>query len=387
MRKMKIVFVGFSDYSFPYTRVRCYNFAQELKKHGVDAQVLSYQADLAPQFKGSHMYSIGDRDKLLTNLRAMWRLRDKSTILYVQKAYYHTAGPFLLSRLFGHKFILDYDDWDIDRAPFFQRGVLNQLFFKKRKRIDIIENIAKNAFACIAASSKLKEYLSRFSEKVFYVPTGVDVHKFKANTEDSHSVDNKKSKTEIIAFWSGDVWGDVMFDIVLFILHSFSTARREVPELKLRLVCFGNMISRVRDVINKLYSDGGVELIEHVHPDKMPEVMQDIDIGLMPLIPDDANRDWMESKSPTKFFEYMSMGKATVTSAFGEVKNIVEDGIDGFLASDLDDFTKKFITLAKDKELREKMGKLAREKVVSKYSLEVLGKSLFSILTKDLMLG
>jgi O-antigen biosynthesis protein len=119
----------------------------------------------------------------------------------------------------------------------------------------------------------------------------------------------------------------------------------------------------------------------------MPEVMKDVDIGLMPLIPDDFNRDWMESKSPTKFFEYMAMGKATVTSAFGEVKNIVQDGIDGFLANNLDEFTYKFIMLAKNKELRDKMGSSAREKVTSNYSIEELGKSLFSILTKDLGLG
>lgn len=376
---MKIVFIGFSDYSFPYTRVRCYNFAKELKKYGVDAEVLSYQGDLAPQFKGSHMYSIGDRDKLKTNLRAMWRLRDKSTILYVQKAYYHAAGPFLLSRMFGHKLILDYDDWDIDRAPFFQRGALNLLFFKKRYRVDIIENVASNAYACVAASKKLKDYLSRFNKRVFHVPTGVDVEKFLPGNSEK-----RDGESNVIAFWSGDVWGDVMFDIVLFILYSFSIAKREVPSLRLRLVCFGNMMLRVKDVVNKLFSDGSVEFIEHIHPDKMPEVMMDVDIGLMPLIPDELNRDWMESKSPTKFFEYMAMGKATVSSSFGEVKNIVEDGVDGFLADDLDEFTKKLIILASNGELRKKMGNNAREKAVSKYSMEVLGKSLFSILHEDL---
>jgi len=385
---MNIVFIGFSDYSFPYTRVRCYNFARELKKYGVDAEVLSYQADLAPQFKGSHMYTIGDRDKLQTNLRAMWRLWDKSTILYVQKAYYHAAGPFLLSRLRGHKFILDYDDWDIDRAPFFKRGALNLLFFNKRFRVDIIENIAAKAFACVAASTKLREYLSQFNDRVFLVPTGVDIHKFSPSIQKNENKNEKPaSNKEVIAFWSGDVWGDVIFDIVLFILNSFSVAKREVPSLKLRLVCFGNLLYRVRDVIDKFFPDGSVELFEHLHPDKMPEIMSDIDIGLMPLIPDETNRDWMESKSPTKFFEYMAMGKATVTSSFGEVRNIVEDGKDGLLADNLEDFTDKLILLAKDSELRKKMGEAAREKAVEKYSLEQLGKSLYSILTEELGLG
>jgi glycosyltransferase involved in cell wall biosynthesis len=375
---MKIAFIGFSDYTFPYTRVRCYNFANELKKYGVDAQVLSYQADLAPQFKGSHMYTIGDRDKLQTNLRAMWRLRDKSTILYVQKAYYHAAGPFLLSRLAGHKFILDYDDWDIDRAPFFQRGVLNYLFFNKRRRIDIIENVARNAYACIAASAKLNDYLGQFNDRVFTVSTGVDIKKFAPQKLIN---DDKK---DVIAFWSGDVWGDVMFDIVLFILNSFSIAKREVPNLKLRLVCFGNLLYRVRDFIKKFFNDGSVQLLEQIQPDKMPEVMADVDIGLMPLIPDEKNRDWMESKSPTKFFEYMAMGFSTVTSAFGEIKHIVEDGKDGFLAKDLDDFTDKLILLAKDHNLRKNMGAAARKKVEERYSIEVLGKRLYSILTDDL---
>jgi glycosyltransferase involved in cell wall biosynthesis len=109
----------------------------------------------------------------------------------------------------------------------------------------------------------------------------------------------------------------------------------------------------------------------------MPQFLCDIDIGLLPLIQDSF---FNKAKSPTKMFEYMAMGKPVIASCTGEAKNIIIDGQTGFLASDRSEFISKMRRLILDAQLRKTMGQNATKQVQAKYSLEILGKELYSML-------
>ena len=71
---MKTVFIGINGYDFPYTRVRCFHFAEELQKLGMETEVLSYRDHLAPQYSGIEMLNLGDREKLRLNFKAFLKL-------------------------------------------------------------------------------------------------------------------------------------------------------------------------------------------------------------------------------------------------------------------------------------------------------------------------
>ena len=60
---MKIIFIGINGYQIPYTRIRCYHFANILRKYGLETEVLSYQEHLSSQYNGTQMLQLNDREK------------------------------------------------------------------------------------------------------------------------------------------------------------------------------------------------------------------------------------------------------------------------------------------------------------------------------------
>ena len=129
------------------------------------------------------------------------------------------------------------------------------------------------------------------------------------------------------------------------------------------------------DLSNFRYKDR-IRCYDWIAPDKIPDCLSDIDIGLLPLI---HNSKFNRAKSPTKLFEYMAMAKPTVSSNIGEATHIIKDGESGFLARTKEDFIEKMEILIKDKDLRQRIGQNARKSVEEEYSLNVLGKKLYEI--------
>ena len=90
------------------------------------------------------------------------------------------------------------------------------------------------------------------------------------------------------------------------------------------------------------------------------------DIGIMPM-PDDV---WTRGKGGYKLLQYMAIGLPVITSPVGINREIVKDGVEGFWASDMDDWTKSIVDLVREEALRRKMGTLGRKKMEAHYALE-----------------
>jgi hypothetical protein len=104
--------------------------------------------------------------------------------------------------------------------------------------------------------------------------------------------------------------------------------------------------------------------------------LQTMDIGLAPY-PDDA---YSRAGSGLDVLRYMACGVAVVASDCGGAGELVDHGIDGFLARDAGDWTRHVIRLADDAELRRSMAEAARRKVVSRYGLSTVSDRLWEAL-------
>jgi glycosyltransferase involved in cell wall biosynthesis len=100
------------------------------------------------------------------------------------------------------------------------------------------------------------------------------------------------------------------------------------------------------------------------------------DIGIMPL-PDTA---WASGKSGFKLIQYMALGKPVVASPVGANRDIVEPGVNGFLAAEKGDWVEALERLAQDSVLRVRLGEAGRRKVEREYSLQVTAPRLERIL-------
>ncbi len=96
------------------------------------------------------------------------------------------------------------------------------------------------------------------------------------------------------------------------------------------------------------------------------EDLHRIEIGLYPI---PAN-EWSLGKSSLKALTYMSIGIPVVATAYGTNFRIMEDGVQGFLAKNDQEWIDRIIQLIDDVELRKKMGIAGRKTVEDFFSMK-----------------
>jgi glycosyltransferase involved in cell wall biosynthesis len=99
------------------------------------------------------------------------------------------------------------------------------------------------------------------------------------------------------------------------------------------------------------------------------------DVGIMPL-PDDP---WSRGKCGYKLIQYMATGLPVVASPVGANRRIVEDGVSGFLASDLGAWSSSLRTLHADPALRARFGAAGRARAVAQYSRAAIAPRLLAL--------
>jgi glycosyltransferase involved in cell wall biosynthesis len=78
--------------------------------------------------------------------------------------------------------------------------------------------------------------------------------------------------------------------------------------------------------------------------------------------------------TPVVAIEALAAGVPVVATAVGGVADVVEDGVDGFLAEpgDVEALADRLVRLAEDRELRARMGAAGRVRVPERYAVERL---------------
>lgn len=100
--------------------------------------------------------------------------------------------------------------------------------------------------------------------------------------------------------------------------------------------------------------------------------MQQFDIGIMPLVDGPFER----GKCGYKLIQYMACGLPVVASPVGVNRQIVEHGVNGFLAETVEEWETVLNTLIADAALRQRMGQAGRAKVEQQYCIQVTGPKL-----------
>ncbi|KAB1443482.1 glycosyltransferase family 4 protein [Pseudodesulfovibrio senegalensis] len=93
-----------------------------------------------------------------------------------------------------------------------------------------------------------------------------------------------------------------------------------------------------------------------------------MDVGVVPSEENDLSRNVSE------LLQFMACGIVPVVSAAGSNAEVVDHGIDGFLVDDPSEWEKYVMHLLDDPELRQAMGRAARDKVVSRFDSAVVGR-------------
>ncbi len=171
---MKVIFITREGYDLPGARIRCYNFAKELVRRGIDAEVLSFSDTLGAK-DGMNESKMGVSDKIKYNYLAFRKLiGNKEVIFFLQRFNYHSFAPYLASFFNKNKIVLDLDDWEMRENPEYYLG-----FYPSSKAHYLTRIIARRSLFCVSASRFLQEFLRQFNKNIYYIPSGVDTEIFK----------------------------------------------------------------------------------------------------------------------------------------------------------------------------------------------------------------
>ncbi len=363
---MKVIFVTREGYQLSGARVRCYNFARELRRQGIEAGVFSF-ADSLGALYGEKEFEMSFVWKVWLNFRAFQVLvkEDSAAVFVLQRVNYHVIAPLLVALLKKNKVIFDCDDWNIREDPVYYFG-----FYPSSKMEYVTRLIARSAWRCMAASAYLRDYLKEFNTRVEYLPTGVDTDFFCPRARD------KKDAGKIVFSWIGTAYHQEMGENIRFLLSCFAMVADRHENVVLSLAGEGKYFEQIKAGLAGHRHGQRVRVHGWIPADHIPGYLAGVDVGLLPLIQDTK---FNKAKSPTKLFEYMSMAKPVVASDIGEAKFIVRNGETGFIARDQDAWVSSMCALVERAPLREHMGGKAREDVLLKYSLQGLGERLADV--------
>lgn len=119
--------------------------------------------------------------------------------------------------------------------------------------------------------------------------------------------------------------------------------------------------------------------------EKVPDFMNACDVLVAPYNPSKIrSSEQVRSRglgSPLKVFEYMSVGKPTITTNVEPISDPIEDGITGILVEQGNptDLGTKLLSLLDDRKAAETMGRAGRASVVAKYSWSLVTSELVHV--------
>jgi glycosyltransferase involved in cell wall biosynthesis len=103
-----------------------------------------------------------------------------------------------------------------------------------------------------------------------------------------------------------------------------------------------------------------------------------LDVGVMPLVDGPFER----GKCGYKLVQYMACGLPVVASPVGVNRQLVEHGVNGFLATTNEEWRMALETLLSDAGLRRRMGRAGRRMVEETYCLQVTAPRIAGLLAR-----
>ncbi len=330
----------------PSQRYRFEQFAPYWAEHGVHVEyawIIDEDDDKVFYSPGKILAKARIFKKSL-KLRAEHVRRAKDFDLVVLQREALMTGSIRYERAFansGVPLIYDFDDaiWHMDVSEANRK-------LKWLKDPSKVPKIIALANHVIAGNEFLADYARRFNTQVEVIPTVIDTDRYAPRPT------APRANGKVVIGWTGSL--------------------TSVAHLQLAFPMLRELQDKLSDkLIFRVISDRDLEApglnVENVRWNAATEAddLAAIDIGIMPL----PDNEWSRGKCGFKGLQYMGMGKAVVLSRVGVNSTIVQDGVNGFLASSDAEWKEKLSKLIADADLRQRLGQAARKTVEEKYSV------------------
>ena len=326
---MKVLFL-IQGFSVAASRYRVLQYIPYLNSKGVETSVSLYPRTLKENFQCFNDLPQYD-------------------IIFLQRKRFNQPRLGLLRKR-AKRIIYDFDDSVMYRNSK-ARDPISQT--RRRRFVQMI----KNSNFVIAGNEFLKSEVLPFNPNVEVIPTAIDQERYHLKTY-------PLQQDRVTLGWIGD-HGSIHYLEKMRPL--FEKIGEQYPHVDLKIVCDTFFDCERMRVIKKNWSS-----------EEEVADLQGFDVGLMPLVDD----PWSWGKCGLKIIQYQGVGLPVVCTPVGINKDLVEDGINGYWAMTPAEWEKKLSVLIENSELRERMGREGRRRVLENYTYQACAPRLLSILTR-----
>jgi glycosyltransferase involved in cell wall biosynthesis len=249
------------------------------------------------------------------------------------------------------KYIVDYDDAIFHNYDLSTNKLISYCLKNK------INNVMKYSGCVVVGNGYLAERAKDSgAKKIMLLPTVI-------NTE-LYSAKNNYAGSKVIIGWIGSP-------------STFKYVKNSTAVFS-KLLELDNVELHIIGATQDLGLGDKVKYLKWTEDSEIA-LISNFDIGIMPL----ENTPWELGKCAYKLIQYMGCGVPVVASAVGMNKEVVEDGINGFLVEGQESWLTSLSQLIESSDLRETFGKKGRLKVEAKFSIQKKQEVILSILSNE----
>ncbi len=254
------------------------------------------------------------------------------------------VGPAVIERCLARgraPIVLDFDD-----AIFLLNASEANRFASSLKNVGKMSTLVRLSSRVIVGNEYLAAYARTHNPAVTTIPTCVDTSRFVPRT-------SARPEGPPVVGWIGS-------PTTTPYLTGLADVLRRVAERH-------PFVLKVSGAEGPLMFDGVAVREERWELAREVELFNTCDVGVYPLTDD----EWARGKCGFKAIQFMACGVPVVASPVGVNREIIDDGVNGFLASTPDEWIEKLGRLLADPALRARFSEAGRRTIEERYSLRV----------------
>jgi glycosyltransferase involved in cell wall biosynthesis len=281
---------------------------------------------------------------LATAARRFSQIRaiQQADVVVVHREAFPYGPPFLEEALARRGCRLVYDFDDAIYLPNYSPANRPVAWLK---RPDKVRRIIEQSVHVIAGNDHLARYAGRSARRITIIPTPIDLTRF-------HPPATVPRREGVTIGWIGS---HTTVDSLRLIEPALRQLADRYPQVRF-LVVGGPYQGQLPRLENRPWT------LQRELQD-----LHDLDVGLMPLVDD----EWSRGKCGFKLLLYMAGGVPPVCSPVGVNPQIVEDGVNGFLAQDMTAWYQRLAYLVEHPDARQTIGAAGWRTLEARYSLAV----------------
>lgn len=329
----------------PSQRFRFEQYLDYLRQNGFASDysyLIEAEDDKVLYSPGNYLGKLGifikSAAKRLSNVLQLGRY----DIVFIQREAFMT-GTTLFEKLFSNskaKVVFDFDD-----SIWLQNVSEGNKGLSFLKNADKTKDIIKVSDMIFAGNEYLASYARQFNKNVRIVPTTIDTEEYSREPQPDRG-------GRVCVGWSGSFTTIEHFETSLPALRKIK--EKYGDKVYFKVIGDGTYRNPELDIVGLPWKKA-----TEIHD------LSEIDVGLMPL----PDTEWAKGKCGLKGLQYMALEIATIMSPVGVNSEIIQDGVNGFLASSTEEWVDKISRLVDDAVLRKEMGRRGRQTVVEHFSI------------------